>query len=34
MMYSVAQDRRRWAAVTEEASVKVPQQRLGVMGFD
>jgi hypothetical protein len=30
----VAEDRRRWAAVTAEASVGVPQRRLGVTGFD
>ena len=30
----VADDRRRWAAITAEASVGVPQRRLGVTGFD
>ena len=30
----VAEDRRRWAAITAEASVGVPQRRLGVTGFD
>ena len=30
----VADDRRRWAAITAEASVGVPQPRLGVTGFD
>ena len=30
----LAGDRRRWAAITTEASVGVPQRRLGVTGFD
>ena len=30
----VAEDRRRWAAVTAEAAVGIPKQRLGVAGFD
>ena len=30
----VAQDRLRWAAITAQASVGVPQRRLGVTGFD
>ena len=27
-------DRRRWAAITAEASVAVPERRLGVTGFN
>ena len=30
----VVEDRRRWAAITAEASVGVPQRRLDVTGFD
>ena len=30
----VVEDRRRWVAITAEASVLVPQRRLGVTGFD
>ena len=30
----VAEDRRRWATITAETSVGIPQQRLGVTGFD
>ena len=33
-LIGVAEDRRRWAAVTAEASVGVPQWRLSVTGFD
>ena len=30
----VAEDERRWATITSDASVGVPQRRLGVTGFD
>ena len=33
-LLGVAEDRRRWAAITAEASVRVPQRRLGITGFD
>ena len=31
---SVAEDRRRWTAITADASVGLPKRRLGVTGFD
>ena len=34
ILCTVAEDRRRWAAITEEASVWAPQRRLGVTGSD
>ena len=32
-MLRIADDGSRWAAITAEASVGVPQRRLGVMGI-